>query len=188
MVQISTKRSSLGFGFRTRVSTRYTLYLLQQMLGRLRDLDGRCTILVNRSKLEVLARGSDKRIAEVILLLLNPDFPECLYNVHTIEEKPVHYDEKKNQVVCIQVGALGRGAKRQFVGGSAWDSDDPNFRLFCYLPSKFCLPIWESVVTKVNGIESLLPRLAKVSEEHYETLRHSTSPKDSKFVMDTFNK
>ena len=41
---------------------------------------------------------------------------------------------------------------------------------------------------KVNGIESLLPRLAKVSEEHYETLRHSTSPKDSKFVMDTFNK
>ncbi len=73
-------------------------------------------------------------------------------------------------------------------GGSAWESDDPNFRLFCYLPSKSCLPIWESVVTRDDGTESLLPRLTKVSEEHSENLRHSTSPTDSKFVMDTFNK
>jgi hypothetical protein len=73
-------------------------------------------------------------------------------------------------------------------GGSAWDFDEPNFRLFCYLPSDYCLPIWESVVSKDSGKESLLPRLTKVSETDYETLIHSTSPKDPGFNMETFNK
>ena len=35
--------------------------------------------------------------------------------IYTIEDRTVHYDEKKNQVICSQVGALRRGAKRQFV-------------------------------------------------------------------------
>ena len=51
------------------------------MLGRLRNLNGRCTILVNRTKLEVLARGSDVRIAEVSRLLLDANFPQALYNL-----------------------------------------------------------------------------------------------------------
>ena len=35
--------------------------------------------------------------------------------MYTIEDKTVHYDETKNQVICMQVGKLPKSAKRQFV-------------------------------------------------------------------------
>jgi hypothetical protein len=50
------------------------------------------------------------RVYDGIAVQLTEDEP-----IYTIEDKTVHYDQTENQVVCVQVGQLGRGAKRQFV-------------------------------------------------------------------------
>jgi hypothetical protein len=53
---------------------------------------------------------SEGRVYDSIAVQLSAQSP-----MYTIEEKTVHYDEKKNQVVCTQVGFVKRGAKRQVV-------------------------------------------------------------------------
>lgn len=53
---------------------------------------------------------SEGRVYDGIAIQLSAQSP-----MYTIEEKTVHYDEKKNQVVCTQVELVKRGAKRQFV-------------------------------------------------------------------------
>ena len=53
---------------------------------------------------------SEGRVYDSIAVQLSAQSP-----MYTIEEKTVHYDAKKNQVVCTQVGSVKRGAKRQFV-------------------------------------------------------------------------
>jgi hypothetical protein len=78
------------------------------MLGRLRDLDGCCTILVNRDKLEVLQRGSDRGIAEVCRLLLHPEFPAALYAVLDAEA-PAMLSTQLLDYDCVRMLALKVG-------------------------------------------------------------------------------
>lgn len=94
---------------------RYTVYLLQQMLGRLRNLRGHCTILVNRTKLEVLARGSDVRIAEVSRLLLDANFPQALYNLLDAEA-PAMVSTELMDYECVRMMALKVGPVCQLFG------------------------------------------------------------------------
>jgi hypothetical protein len=75
--------------------------------------------------------------------------------------------------------------------GCAWDSDVPNVRLFCYLPSVFCLPTWASVVEDVRGSSKLLPGLVHVPENNQSNdnaLKHLTSPSHLDFSQDSFDK
>jgi hypothetical protein len=85
------------------------------MLGRLRNLNGRCTILVNRTKLEVLARGSDVRIAEVSRLLLDATFPQALYNLLDAEA-PAMVPTELMDYECVRLMALKVGPVCQLFG------------------------------------------------------------------------
>ena len=48
--------------------------------------------------------------------------------------------------------------QQAYHAGCAWHSDVPNVRLFCYLPSVFCLPMWHSDVEE-RGKSKRLPGL-----------------------------
>ncbi len=75
-------------------------------------------------------------------------------------------------------------------GGCAWHSDVPNVRLFCYLPSVFCLPMWHSNVT-VSGKSTRLPGLVHVldrNESNDDALSYATSPNHQKFHEATFDR
>jgi hypothetical protein len=69
--------------------------------------------------------------------------------------------------------------------GCAWHSDIPNVRLFCYLPSAFFLPIWESVVEDHQKRLKPMPGLIHVPDD--ESLKFLTSPKHPKFLQDAFD-
>jgi hypothetical protein len=71
--------------------------------------------------------------------------------------------------------------------GVAWTNDDPNVRLFCYLPSASALPTWDSVG---EAGEVLFPSLNEVQddESNEDSLRSLTSPTHTKFSQESFDK
>jgi hypothetical protein len=71
--------------------------------------------------------------------------------------------------------------------GSAWNYDDPNVRLFCYLPSASALPTWDSVDAAGTV---LFPLLTEVEDDESkdDSLRNLTSPTHPRFSQDSFDR
>lgn len=71
--------------------------------------------------------------------------------------------------------------------GVAWDHVQPNIRLFCYLPTAYGLPTWDSV--NENG-EVMFCFLKEVPDDgtKKDCLRNLTSPTDARFNQDSFDK
>ena len=129
---------------------------------------------------------------------------QCLFfvSLHQLQSKVCHLSE--SDFVWLALAdysfSIFAGTVRDFYSGDmlimlgdtnhagcAWDSDVPNVRLFCYLPSVFCLPTWASVV---EGSSKLLPGLVHVpenNESNDNALKHSTSPSHPNFRQDSFD-
>jgi hypothetical protein len=69
--------------------------------------------------------------------------------------------------------------------GVAWDNVQPNIRLFCYLPTAYCLPTWDSV--NATG-EVMFCSLEEVPDDGTNCLRNLTSPTHARFNQDSFDK
>jgi hypothetical protein len=69
--------------------------------------------------------------------------------------------------------------------GSRWTSTKTNFRLFCFLPTKSCLPLWESGYRHQDtGVWTFYPDSVIVNRED---LRDITNPLSADFDLATYN-